>query len=412
MMAAAGCRAGAIPRRLTMWFAQDPSRIDPSQQIRTLSFENPSGAAAAAGSAHGGRKGAPSALLAPGERVVLGDVEGPGTVRHVWLTFPPMPPEAMRAVWMEIAWDDAPGPSVSTPCLDFFGLPDGRPVPLSSALLSAQEGRGFNSWIPMPFRRRFRMTLVNGSRRTFPLYYQIAFTRGPVPENAGYLHASFRRENPTELTRDFTIADGLDGPGRLLGCNVGIRVLHEDDFTWYGEGEVKMYLDDDAGQPTWCGTGLEDYVGTAWGMAPHAVPLQGVPLERRDPAASRPMPDFVSFYRWHLPDPIVFRERLRVTLQQIGAVPVPRGASQVRERLEREGRVAGSGWLELAGDAVEAFAVCERRDDVCATAYVYCAEPQAVRPLDLPEALADIARLPYEEPSPTERALGLMVLAR
>jgi hypothetical protein len=391
-----------------MWIGSDPSRIDTSLECRTLSFENPTGARGAAGAAARGRKGAPLAMLGPGQAVTLGDVEGPGTVRHVWMTFPPMPPEAMRAVHLEITWDDCEGPSVSVPCLDFFGLPHGRPAPLASALLAAQEGRGFNCWIPMPFRRRLRARLVNGSQRRFPFYYQISYTLGPVPADAGLLHASFRRENPTRLARDFVIAEGLAGPGRFLGCNVGVRVIHDEGFVWYGEGEVKMWIDGDGEHPTWCGTGLEDYVGTAWGMGAHGVPLQGVPLDLRDPGAPRPMPDFVGFYRWHLPDPIVFRERLRVAIQQIGALPVPKGRDDLRQRMEREGRLAGTGWLALGSDVAEVYGICERQDDYCATAYVYCREPQPVPRLDLAAALADIERRPYEQPGAFE--LGLAAL--
>ncbi|MAE95580.1 MAG: hypothetical protein CL910_13055 [Deltaproteobacteria bacterium] len=392
-----------------MWFQDDPSRIDLDQAIHTLSFENPTGAAAAAGASHGGRKGAPMKIVEPGERILLGDVEGPGTVRHLWMTFPPMPPEAMRALVLEVTWDDAPGPSLSVPCLDFFGLPHGRPTRLSSALVAAQEARGFNSWIPMPFHRRARFEITNHSSRRFPLYYQIAFTRGPVAPEAGLLHATFRRENPTALGQDFVISEGFAGPGRFLGCNVGIRILHEEGFSWYGEGEVKMFLDGDEELPTWCGTGLEDYVGTAWGMGAHQVPLQGVPHDLHDPEAGRPMPDLVSFYRWHLPDPIVFRERIRVTLQQIGAVPVPRGQGALREWIERESRLAGSGWMELGEKSpLEAFGICERRDDVCATAYLYSREPQPVPALDLSSALADIERRPWETASPAEAALGVI----
>ena len=110
-----------------MW--NDPSRIDLAHEIRTISFENPNGAKGAAGTAHGGRKGAPNKLVAPGERIVLAEIAGPGRVRHVWMTFPPMPPEALRALLLEVTYDDAREPSVAAPCLDFFGLPHGRPVP-------------------------------------------------------------------------------------------------------------------------------------------------------------------------------------------------------------------------------------------------------------------------------------------
>jgi hypothetical protein len=316
-----------------------------------------------------------------------------------------MPPEAMRALVLEIFYDDTREPSVSVPCLDFFGLPHGRPAPYHSALSAAQEGRGFNAWLPMPFRRRIRVELWNGSARRFPLYYQLAYTLGSESDDIGLLHASFRRENPTALRRDFHIAGGFTGPGRFLGCNVGVRVLQEPDFSWYGEGEVKMYLDGDGPYPTWCGTGLEDYVGSAWGMGVHATPLQGVPLIVQGPDAR--MPDFVGFYRWHLPDPIVFREDLRVTIQQIGALPVLRGQDELRRRIEREQRLAGTGWFDFAQGPLEAFAICERQDDYCATAFVYCLEVQAVPRTDVAAATADVARLAYEKPDAFELSLGV-----
>src|SRR4029453_14381383 len=109
----------------------DPARIDLGHEIRTVSFENPTGGRGTAGQTHRGRKGAPSRMLAPGERVVLADVEGPGRVRHLWMTFPPMPPEAMRALWMEVFYDGAAGPSGSPPCPRFFGLPPRPPPPLA-----------------------------------------------------------------------------------------------------------------------------------------------------------------------------------------------------------------------------------------------------------------------------------------
>jgi hypothetical protein len=143
-------------------------------------------------------------------------------------------------------------------------------------------------------------------------------------------------------------------------------------------------------------------------MGVHQVPFQGVPCEVREPGAGRPMPDFTAFYRWHLPDPIVFRERLRVTIQQIGAQPVPRGQRALRDALDREGRVAGSGWLELARGPLEAFAIAERSDDYCATAYLYCREAQEVPRLDLAAALRDIERRSWEAPGPTEGLLALL----
>jgi hypothetical protein len=388
-----------------MFERSDPSRIDLSRPIRTVSFENPTGAKGAAATAHGGRKGAPLRLVAPGERVVLADLSGPGCARHFWMTFPPMPPQEMRAALLEIYYDGAAEPSLSVPCLDFFGCPLGRPIAFASQWNAAQEGRGFNSWLPMPFRGRLRVEFVNATSRRFPLYYQLAYTEGAVAADAGLLHAAFRRENPTQLKRDFTIVDGLRGPGRFFGCNVGIRVLPDEGFSWYGEGEVKVYLDGDREHPTWCGTGLEDYVGSAWGMGAHATPLQGAPLIAQ--ASGAAMPEFVSFYRWHDPDPIVFERELRVTLQQIGAVAIPRGQGALRERLEREGRAAGGGFQALRG-GLEAFGICERQDDVCATAFLYLRDAQAVPRVHAASACAGIARRDWEKASPFEAMLGAL----
>jgi hypothetical protein len=387
-----------------MWSPHDPASIDPSLDCRAVTFENPTGARGAGGQACAGRKGAPSRRLAAGERVVLADLRGPGTLRHTWMTFPPAPPEIMRALWLEVFYDGAAAPSVSVPCLDLFGLPHGRPVPFASALTSAQEGRGFNSYLPLPFRDAIRVELTNSAPRPMDLYYQIDYTLQPrLADDAGYLHVTFRRENPTVLRRDFVIADGFAGPGRFLGCNVGVRVI--DPGFWYGEGEVKVYRDGDVAHSTICGTGLEDYVGSAWGLGPHAAPYAGAPLEVRA-SENRPNPEFLGFYRWHLPDPIMFERELRVTIQQIGFAVFVSGQEEAFERYARTNPAAGHGWQRNPRPGVLAHGIAERVDDYCATAYVYCRTPQAVPRLDLPAALADITRRPHEQPHALESLLG------
>jgi hypothetical protein len=385
-----------------MFRSLDPSFIDLSLDSRAVTFENPSGERGAGGRAHGGRKGAPSRRIEPGETVVLADLEGPGTIRHVWMTFPPAPPERMRGLTLEVCYDGGSEPSISTPALDFFGLPHGRPAPFASALLAAQEGRGFNAYLPLPFRRRLRMTLANHTDRATVLYYQLDYTLEPnhAPET-GLLHVTFRRENPTLLRHDFTIAEGLRGPGRYLGCNVGVRTLPQKHFAWYGEGELKIYRDGDTTHPTICGTGLEDYVGTAWGMGSHSAPYGGVPLDLRAPNGG-PVPDFVSFYRWHVHDPVVFQRELRVTIQQIGYAAIPKGTSDA----ELESLVAaGSGWA-TDNPAVRAHGIAERVDDYCACAYLYLRDAQPVPRADAKLACADIARRPYETPQPFEILFG------
>jgi len=381
----------------------DAACIDTSLDSRSISFENVTGERGHGGTAAGGRKGAPARTLGPGEKITLCDIKGPGRVRHIWMTFWPAEPEAMRSIFLEAFYDDLEAPSISVPCLDFFGLPHGRAVPYSSALTSVAEGRGFNSYFPMPFGKRLRIEVTNGGKAPTPFFYQIDYTLQEPEPSAGYLHVSFRRENPTTLKRDFIIAEGLKGPGRFLGSSVGIRILH-DDMSWYGEGEFKVYRDGDEKFPTICGTGLEDYVGSAWGMGKHIAPYSGVPIHVAPVAPANQtmevVPDFVSFYRWHLPDPIIFQETLTATIQQIGWLSVPRGQESEMPKLEKKYALAGEGWMRnIEGAPFSAFATAERKDDYCATAFVYCLVPQPVPPLDVKAAIADIGLLSYEKPS-------------
>jgi hypothetical protein len=384
----------------------DPARIDARLESRSISFENPTGARGRGGTAHGGRKGAPHRRVAPGERLTLADIAGPGRVRHVWLTVPPMPPEPLRRIVLEVFYDGRDAPSVSVPLPDFFGCAHGRPVPLVTAFTAVQEGRGFNATFPMPFLQRIRVELWNASERAFPLYYQIDYTLGDEAPDRGVLHVSFRRENPTQIGRDMEIAGGIAGPGRFLGCVIGVRVLSDvrmqRHFSWYGEGEVKFFLDGDAGHPTICGTGFEDYAGSAWGMGAHQALWSGVPHDQRDPDAPSACPDFASLYRWHGPDPILFQRDLRATVQQIGAVFLGRGQEHLITAIEAENPVAGAGWVRDLPAPAYAFGICERIDDVSAAAFVYAAEPQSVPRVDPIASSADLARRPYERPSPLE----------
>ncbi len=166
---------------------------------------------------------------------------------------------------------------------------------------------------------------------------------------------------------------------------------------------MKVFLDGDRALPTICGTGLEDYVGSAWGMGPHFAHYAGAPLEVRDPERRGGIPDFVGFYRWHVPDPIVFREELSVTIQQIGYTLFTEGQEEELAAYERTNPPAGRGWARNPSPGVIASGIAERVDDYCATAFVYCAEPQPVRRLDIATALAGIGRKPYERASGMER---------
>jgi hypothetical protein len=380
----------------------DLTRVPKGVESRAISFENPTGARGAGGTVANGRKGAPFKLIEAGERIVLADIEGPGVVRHIWMTFPLAPPEIMRAKFIEVFYEGASEPSISVPAVDFFGVPWGRPVALDSALAAIGEGRGYNSFIPMPFKRGIRIEYVNASTQRSPLYYQVDYTLEPfLADDITYLHTTYRRENPTVRKQDFVICDGLRGPGRFLGCVVGVRVI--DGMIWYGEGEVKMFIDGDTTHPTICGTGLEDYVGTAWGMGPHQSLYMGAPLDVRGPGvAPGANPDFVGFYRWHVADPILFTDSLKVTIQQIGADLFVAGMEEQMAKAE----VAGTGWMKFGNaPGILGFGICERSDDYCATAFVMCEQPQAVPRVALADVITDIERRDYEGPLPMENAM-------
>jgi Protein of unknown function (DUF2961) len=246
------------PRRGRDIVFDDPARIDSALDSRSISFENPTGERGAGGAAANGRKGSPSRLIGAGETVTLADIKGPGRLRHLWMTFPPGPPAQMRSLVLQVFYDGLEEPSIAVPCLDFFGLPHGRPAAYSSALTSVAEGRGFNAYFPMPFRKRLRMDIVNASPVPISFFYQIDYTLGDVPADAGYLHVSFRRENPTTERRDFVIAGGFKGPGRFLGCVVvqvlpGWRSHASDDLRNRPRGLCGQCLGHGATHLTVCG---------------------------------------------------------------------------------------------------------------------------------------------------------------
>ncbi|HNM79089.1 MAG TPA: DUF2961 domain-containing protein [Tepidiformaceae bacterium] len=376
----------------------DLSLIPSGMSLRSSSFENPQGAKGAGGTAWRGRKGAPSKAIGAGQREVLASIHGPATVRHFWIAFRHAVPEELRALHLEIFYDGLAEPSVSVPLLDFFGLPHGRFAEYYSAISSCHEGRSISTYLPIPVHRDARIEVINRSDSAFVIYYQLTWTTGELDPAAGYLHATFRRENPTTKARDFVILDGLRGPGRFAGCNVGIRTLSDHEH-WYGEGEVKFYIDGDSELPTYCGTGLEDYVCSAWGLGTHSghwsgsAHLIGPPSDDGKPRAT----DLASFYRWHGPDPVPFERDIKVTIQQMGTAAFPDTEKEAFTAWLAERDPAG--WLWFGGENSEVpllGGLYERVDDYCATAFVYCSEPQAVPVPGVSLATDGVGLLPYE----------------
>jgi len=348
--------------------AQSLYELPEGVETRWASPENPSGERGAGGRANGGRKGAPTIAIKAGASAVLAEArDTPGTVRRIWMTIPDRGPRMLRGLRLDMYWDGAARPAVSAPLGDFFGVGLGRMATFESALFSNPEGRSFNSVVPMPFRKGMRIVMTNESGADLPeLFYDINYTLGDRhPPGALYFHAHWRRENPTSLQQDYEILPRVEGRGRYLGTNIGVTTDRRAFFnTWWGEGEIKIYLDGDRELPTLVGTGTEDYVGTAWGQGQYANLYQGSPVA--DEGAGQ-----WSFYRYHIPDPVYFRRDLRVTMQQIGYL-----ADHSRGGLVREGRRlyrAGPGRVEFDITKDGKF---ERSDDWSSCAYFYLDRPE------------------------------------
>jgi hypothetical protein len=352
-----------------------------SIQTRWASPENPDALPGAGGREGHARKGRAYLPLDMGETLLLAHAEGSGIVRRLWVTISNRRPSMLRGLVIRCYWDGAARPAIEAPFGDFFGLSLGRMVAYENEWFDTAEGRSFNCRLPMPFRRGFRMTVTNESDRPLrALYYDVNFTLGDQhTESTGYLYACWRRERPTTLRQDFTILPHVTGRGRFLGCSLGV-IADSARYgrSWWGEGEVKAFLDGDTDHPTLCGTGTEDYIATGWTQGEYADRWHGCPLADHEQMQ-------YSFYRLHGPDPVYFQREARITVQQIGGA---RSAS-MREHMRGAGidsyPVAGDGsrlatLTELEAQQEEQFYLIERQDDWCATAYFYLDRPET----DLP----------------------------
>lgn len=326
-----------------MSFQFDPVRPARPRRSFSINPENPTGepgAAAREASALGvGRKGRPCVDLEPGATHVLADVAGPGVVRHIWLTCPQATetnPFVLRNLILEIWWDGCEEPSVAVPLGDFFCSGSARWAAVDSRFIVVAPTGGMNCYFAMPFRGRARIALR--SEHPDPvtgIYYQVDGTLGDaLADDTTYLHATWRRSNATcALGEDHVLLDGAEGPGAYLGSFISLTSLER---FWWGEGEVKFYVDGDDDFPSLCSTGLEDYAGGAWAFQdalradppPKILPFSSHSFGLSqalfsDATGASPflqhMPAVYSVYRWHEQDPIWFDSSLRVEVQQIGA---------------------------------------------------------------------------------------------
>jgi hypothetical protein len=334
-------------------------------ETRSISAENFTGAKGQGGMATDGEgsgaarelgrgwKVSPDIKIAAHSIATLAEIDGPGAIQHIWCTtFPAF----WRSLILRIYWDDEPTPSVEVPLGDFFCNGWCERSNVSSLAICVNPAGGFNSYWEMPFRKHARITIENLSARDLPaLYYQITYALTQIEDDQAYFHAQWRRSNPLPNMQVHTLLDGIKGQGHYVGTYLAWGVHNNG---WWGEGEIKFFMDGDGEWPTICGTGTEDYFGGAWNFefpqgqyGVFTSPYSGLNQALRPDGLYKVQPRF-GMYRWHIADPIRFKHELKVNIQALGWRDWPPGSEQDRRYLPLQ-------------------------DDIASTAYWYQSEPHA-----------------------------------
>jgi hypothetical protein len=350
-------------------------------QTRWSSPENPNGIMANGGKANNHAKGHPYDSIPPGKALELLNIRETGIINRIWITIDDRSPEMLRGLRMDMYWDEEKKPAVSVPFGDFFSIGLGRTTSFQNVFFANPEGRSFNCFIPMPFKNGAKIVLTNETGKPIrKIFYDVDYSL--VPEwNADFLyfHACWHRDTATTPGKDFDLLPAVTGPGRFLGVNIGVNANPLYGKSWFGEGEVKIYLDEDSDYPTLNGTGTEDYIGSAWGQGKFINTYTGCTV------ADDSLLQW-AFYRYHVPDPVYFMSACRVSLQQMGGdmtAPVERYQKnnaplipvtidtgsmilyyQDMKTLQLDSTLHPRGWTNFY-----------RSDDVSATAYFYTDKP-------------------------------------
>ncbi len=329
-------------------------------QSRSITAENPTGEkgkggmategtnAAAARDLGQGWKVSPSVNIPAKQTVVLAEIQGSGAIQHIRM--------GARGTWrfsiLRMYWDGEKAPSVEVPLGDFFANGWGTYAAINSVPVAVNPTNSFNSFWEMPFRKSAHVTIENIDDKPVRLTYQIDYTLTDVPAQTGYFHAQFRRTNPLPYKSDYVILDGVKGWGQYVGTYMAWGT-HSNG--WWGEGELKFFIDGDGKFPTICGTGTEDYFGGGFGFENRATKQYQEYSTAYEGFAQVIRPDGLwqsqerfGMYRWHIEDPIRFERDLKVTVQALGWRP--------------DGR-----YLPL-------------QDDIASVAYWYQTEPHAPFP--------------------------------
>ena len=272
-----------------------------------------------------GWKVSPSVRIKSKTTFTVAEITGPGSIQHIWMT----PTGNWRHSIIRFYWDDETEPSVEVPVGDFFGMGWGQYAELNSLAVAVNPGSAFNCYWPMPFRKKCKITMENLSDNDMTLFYQVDYILTDVPANAAYFHAQFRRVDRLPYKENYVLVDDIKGKGQFVGTYMAWEV-HENG--WWGEGEIKFFMDGDKEFPTINGTGTEDYFCGSYDWdtkkkiaegvevvdyTEYTGPYAGVHQILRGDGHYRIMQRF-GMYRWHITDPIRFDKDLKVTIQDLG----------------------------------------------------------------------------------------------
>ncbi|HEV7621453.1 MAG TPA: glycoside hydrolase family 172 protein [Flavisolibacter sp.] len=272
-----------------------------------------------------GWKVSPSVGIKAHTTFTIAEISGSGAIQHIWMT----PTGNWRNSILRFYWDDETKPSVEVPVGDFFGMGWGQYAHLNSLAVCVNPGSGFNCYWTMPFRRKCRITMENMNNQDMVLYYQVDYTLADVPKDAAYFHAQFRRVNPLPYKKDYVLVDSIVGKGQYVGTYLAYG-SHNNG--WWGEGEVKFFIDGDKDYPTINGTGTEDYFCGAYDFdtrkknqggtdeinyTEFSTAYTGLHQVIKGDGHYNIAQRF-GMYRWHIKDPVRFEKNLKVTIQDLG----------------------------------------------------------------------------------------------
>lgn len=272
-----------------------------------------------------GWKVSPSIVIKSKTTYTIAKIDGQGAIQHIWMT----PTGNWRYSILRFYWDGETSPSVEVPVGDFFGMGWGKYAALQSLAVCVNPGSAFNCYWPMPFRKGCTITMENIDEKDMTLYYQVDYVLTEVPADAAYFHAQFNRVNPLPYKENYVLVDKIKGKGQFVGTYMAWGV-HSNG--WWGEGEIKFFMDGDTDYPTICGTGTEDYFCGSYNFDTRTKNNEGVETKNYTEFSNAytGLPQIIKgdghyniaqrfgLYRWHIKDPIRFEQNLKVTIQALG----------------------------------------------------------------------------------------------